>query len=165
MGRIKRVIFNFKEMKDLYPHATRWQVIKWKMGRGVRNTGIVGLFLGVGWSSATVYREVDPKIVQAQAVVNTVTVEVETVPPVMVRIAACESKSSQYAKDGQVNRHVNSDKTVDTGYYMINSVWNAQATKLGYDLSKAEDNKAFGMWLYHTKGTEPWYSSLACWGK
>lgn len=84
-------------------------------------------------------------------------------PPVMARISKCESPTGQYAKDGQVARHVNKDGTVDIGAYMINSVHNKEASKMGYDLSREDDNKAFAAWLYANRGTGDWYSSARCW--
>lgn len=83
--------------------------------------------------------------------------------PVLSRIAKCESPTGQYAKDGQVARHVNKDGTVDMGAYMINSIHNKEASKMGYDLSTEEGNKGFATWLYANRGTGDWYSSQRCW--
>jgi hypothetical protein len=91
-------------------------------------------------------------------------VPIETIAPVMEKIAKCESGNNHY-KNGQVIFNSNSDGSVDIGYYQINSIHNKQATKLGYDLTKESDNKAYAMYLYKTQGTEPWYASKSCWNK
>lgn len=86
--------------------------------------------------------------------------------PVLKRIAKCESDARQKsAKNGQITYHVNSDGTVDIGIMEINSVHFAEATRLGLDLTREEDNMKFAKWLYANYGTEPWYSSRSCWNK
>lgn len=86
--------------------------------------------------------------------------------PVLERIAKCESSNGHYSKNGQVQVHANTNGTVDVGQYQINvQVWGAKATELGFDIFTKEGNKAMAEWIYANKGTEPWYSSKACWSK
>ncbi len=87
----------------------------------------------------------------------------EKTAPVMERILKAESGNHQYAPSGQVLIHVNSNGTVDIGAAQINSIWFSLATKLGYDLTKETDNKAFAEYLYANYGTEPWQSSSKNW--
>ncbi len=94
-----------------------------------------------------------------------VIVEVTKKSAVMERIANCESSSGHYAPSGQVAMNANSNGTVDIGKYQINTVWNKQATALGFDLTVEKDNEEFAMWIYANKGTQPWYSSKKCWMK
>ena len=103
-----------------------------------------------------------PRIVEAQTIV---TVKDSTLSPVMQRIEKCESDKDQYGKDGQILIHVNSDGTYDIGIFEINSTHNAEATKLGYDLTKQSDNEAYAQYIYENYGTESWYSSAKCWEK
>lgn len=105
-----------------------------------------------------------PKQVYADRV-QTVVVEASTTPPVLQKIMQCESTASQKDKSGQVTIHVNKDGSYDMGIMQINSIWNSTATKMGYDLTKESDNKAFGTWLFMNKGSDPWNSSKNCWGK
>ena len=84
-------------------------------------------------------------------------------PAVLERIEKCESSLQQKNKQGQVLIHVNSDGSYDQGFAQINSVWNAEATKLGYDLTKESDNKAFALYLFNEHGSSPWSSSVKCW--
>lgn len=86
------------------------------------------------------------------------------IAPVMERIFKAESGGHQLnPKTGQLLIAVNKNGTVDVGIAQINSIWFATATKLGYDLSKEEDNKKFALYLYENYGTEPWGSSAKNW--
>jgi hypothetical protein len=132
----------------------------------VKHTLLWVLFIQVAiWSGIGLVQygkiTAEPIIVHAKEIVE---VPIEVIPPVMERIAKCESGSNHY-KNGQVLIRSNKDGSVDIGYYQINSVHNKQATLMGLDLTKEEDNKTFAMHLYKTIGTEPWYSSKACWNK
>ena len=98
-----------------------------------------------------------------EASVNTV--EVKTEAPVLQRIYKCESGNHQFAPSGQVLMKPNTNGTVDVGIAQINTVWFAQASKLGFDLTTEKGNKAMAEWLYANKGTSVWYSSSACWNK
>lgn len=91
--------------------------------------------------------------------------EVEVInAPVLERIAKCESGNMHY-KNGQVVMRANTNNTVDIGRYQINTVWNAQATKLSLDLTKEADNKKMAEWIYTNIGTGPWSASSHCWNK
>ena len=130
-----------------------------KLGVYTKRTIIVSGILtivGYGYLAGTMTKmsEADTKIIM---VVSTSTTSV------MQRIAQCESGNSQLDKNGQVVIHVNTDGSYDIGLYQINSIWEKQATKLGYDLSKESDNRAFANWLYTNKGTGAWSSSSKCW--
>lgn len=91
--------------------------------------------------------------------------EKKEIPAVLQRIAKCESKTSQKGKNGQLNYNVNTNRTIDIGKYQINAVHFEEATKLGYNLLTEEGNEAFALYLYETKGTEPWYSTKSCWNR
>ncbi len=103
--------------------------------------------------------------------VEAITTTVEAASPIMDRIADCESgngkagSASQYGKSGQVLISVNTNGTVDIGKFQINSIHNAEATKLGFNLSTEEGNTAYAKYLYSTKGTTDWASSYKCWSK
>ncbi len=93
-----------------------------------------------------------------------VEVKVDEIPPVMKRIAKCESGDVHF-KDGQVLAVANTNKTVDWGRYQINSIHSKSATALGLDLTKEADNEKFALHLYKTQGTVPWSASFLCWNK
>jgi len=84
--------------------------------------------------------------------------------PVMSEIARCESKFRQFDENGNLLRgKVNSG---DMGLMQINEKYHSDnATKLGLELETIEDNAAYARWLYNREGTDPWISSIKCWGK
>jgi hypothetical protein len=162
-----------KSLCDFYPHVKRWSLKRlwfYTFYVGFRYVAIAVIvsaaFTGFGASwyyvgriSAPIIVKADTKVVtQVQIVVST------TTPPVMQRIQKCESGGTQ-TKDGQTLININSNGSYDSGLYQINSFWNKEATKLGYDLSKADDNNRFAMYLYENYGTSPWSSSEKCWSK
>lgn len=166
MKKIK-VFFNGERLRDMYPYATKWEVFKWKFMRFVRKLFFVALAGSSVYVAGLIGSEYFPKTiyeVQAEKIV-TVEVPVDTTAVVMERIAHCESGGSHYNKKGQVAFNVNTNGTVDIGYYQINSVWGEQATKLGLDLTNEEDNKQMAKWIFENRGTEDWYSSKKCWQK
>jgi hypothetical protein len=91
-------------------------------------------------------------------------VQEDTLPPVMHRIAQCESRSQHWTKQGRVvrgqqNRH-------DTGLFQINTlVWGQKAQELGYDIHTQEGNTRMARYLFENYGSVPWQSSAACWNR
>lgn len=120
---------------------------------------IAGYIFAGGVFSAKV--TIEPETLWAKEIIE---VPIKTIPPVMQRIAQCES-NNQHTRNGQVIFNANTNKTVDIGKYQINSIWSKQATDLKLNLSIEADNEAFAMYLYENYGTEPWYSSAKCWNK
>lgn len=159
---VYRIVFNFQPMRNYYPYANTWSIIKWRMARSLRNVSIVLLFALVAFISAKIYNALNPITVYADKIV---TVKDTSLSPVMQRILKCESSGSHVRKDGQVVVHVNSNGSYDIGIMQINSIHNSEATKLGYNLSVEKDNIAYAVYLYENYGTEAWYSSKACWSK
>lgn len=155
-----KVFWNGKHLRDIYPHATRFQVFKYRVGRLIRKTlivaGMVATLIAVfemgGLLNPTLHFE------RVEAIK-----EVDRVQPVLERIAKCESGGNHLNKNGQVQMNANTNKTVDVGKYQINSVWFAKATELGFDLTKEADNEAMALWIYHNRGTGDWSSSAHCW--
>lgn len=92
--------------------------------------------------------------------------EVRVKAPIMEKILKCESGGTHIdPKTGQVLMRANTNGSIDTGLYQINSVWHKKATELGFDITKEEDNEAMAYWIYENRGTEDWYSSKSCWAK
>lgn len=153
-----------KNLRDVYPHATKFQVAKFRTVRFIGKTSIA-IILGIAVGGAYVIGEIaDSNTVSA---INTIApsaiVTTQTIPPVLARIAKAESTGEQFGKDGQVTIHVNKNGTYDIGQYQINSIWNATATKMGYNLTLQKDNEAFALWLFDNYGSTPWNSSSANW--
>lgn len=97
--------------------------------------------------------------------VTATTTTVEAAAPILDRIAMCESHGHQLNPNGQVLLNINTNGTVDVGKFQINSIHEAEATKLGYDLFTEEGNTAYAKYLYANKGTGDWSSSAHCWQK
>lgn len=160
-----------QRLRDVYPHATRWQVLKWKfrefMKKVLRVITIGTIASGVGYGIFFAGAYFHPKTVYA---VQEKLVMAEVQSPVMERIAGCESegnrksKGIQLAKNGQVVVHANTDGTVDVGKYQINvQRWGSKATEFGYNIFTEQGNHDMAMWIYLNVGTQPWSASQKCW--
>lgn len=102
-----------------------------------------------------------PETVYAKEVVE---VPIKEVPPVMKRIAKCESSTGHY-KNGKVVISVNKNGTSDIGKYQINTIHLPMVASLKLNVLDEKDNEAIAMYIYENVGTEPWYSSKQCWNK
>src|SRR3990167_9408809 len=81
------------------------------------------------------------------------------IPPILERIAQCESGGSQYNEKGIV---LGVKNPLDKGKWQINEFYHGEiARKLGFDLNTLEGNTNMALWLYEKYGTEPWYLSRA----
>lgn len=156
-----KVFYNGKRLKDIYPHATRFQVLKFRVRRFFRKLAIVTTSIAIlslaFWAGKTFFPNT-AYAVQVQQILTDAPLKA----PVLDRIAQCESHGSQTDKNGQVL--INS--THDIGKYQINvQVWGKKATAMGLNLALEADNKTFAEYLYENYGTEPWASSKPCWNK
>lgn len=89
---------------------------------------------------------------------------IANLPPILKKIAQCESGSKQFGNDGQVLKGM--VHPADWGYLQINTaVHMDEAAILGYDLTTLEGNIGFGKYLFEREGTVPWDSSRFCWAK
>ena len=112
-----------------------------------------------------------PKVVSVPKVVSEIkeTTE-ETVRdyfadlPIMVEIAKCESRFTQFEKDGSEHRGIINH--ADVGVMQINEDYHLdRSIKLGMDIHTLEGNLAYAKYLYTKEGTQPWSASSKCWGK
>lgn len=166
-----KVIWNGKPMREIYPHATQWQMFKYKVRILLLRLVVISILVGsiymafiAGQSSQGVVIYTQPEII---------TMELKA--PIMDRIADCETgdrlpngkavkgTARHYGKSGQVMMTGNNNKSVDVGKYAINTVWFKKATELGLDITKEQDNKKMAEWIYANRGTEDWYPSKSCW--
>ena len=93
-----------------------------------------------------------------------VVVQEDTLPPVMHRIAQCESRGQHFTKEGKVVR--GKRNAADLGLFQINTVvWGKKAQELGYDLHTPEGNTHMARYLFEHYGSVPWQSSVACWNR
>lgn len=152
-----KVFYNGIRLKDVYPHATRWQVVKYRIARWFRKVVILILFVLAAYGLAFIFWNPTPQIIYSA-------IEVAEKPtPVLERIAKCESGGKHF-ENGQVLVRGNTNKSVDVGKFQINmSLWGKKATELGYNLMDEKGNEAFAKWLYANRGTEDWIWSKDCW--
>lgn len=150
--------------------VTRWMMFKYRcwveFRRAVRMTKISGSIALIAYLSFILGQVTsDIQIASADTVVHRPAVQ-RDIPPILEKIAAAESGDVHKASNGQIVYHANKDGSIDLGRYQINlKAWGATASKMGYDLTKEQDNEAFALWLFENKGSEPWYSSARNWKK
>lgn len=154
-----------QRLRDVYPHATRWQVLKWRVREFLKMCLRVltwtGLGLGTSYAIFMAGAYFNPIISYA---VQDKIVEVERVAPVMERIAKCESGNKHF-ENGQVLVRGNSTRdSVDVGRFQINTkIWGKKATELGFDIFSEKGNSDMAHWMFKNYGTEPWHLSANCW--
>lgn len=161
-----KVFAGNKRLKDIYPHATKWQVFKFKTARLIRKVFMIAM--ATAGVTIIVLLSTEYQVSQRLKITKEAPVvsaeDVNEIPPVMKRVAQCESGNKQYADNGQVITNGNKNGSVDIGRFQINlSIWGETATELGFDLTKDEDNTNFALYLYENYGTEPWVWSKKCW--
>ncbi len=83
--------------------------------------------------------------------------------PMLIRVAECESRFTQYDEDGNVFRGV---VPADVGVMQINErYWGKTADRLGINLYTTEGNMTYARYLYNKEGLRPWKASSHCWSK
>ncbi len=158
-----KVWYMGKRLRDLYPHATKWEMFTYRLRIFFRNLVILGFIVLAFYATYRIGGELNPATIYTKA---EVVVEVPIKAPVLERIATCESGGSHYDKNGQVQFNANTNGSVDIGKYQINNkAWGKKATDMKLNLVVEEDNKKMAQYIYETHGTEPWYSSKKCWNK
>ena len=157
-----KVMWNGSPLKEIYPHATKWQMFKYHVRIFLLRTLVISILLGSIYTAFKVGQSNQGVVIYTQPEIITV----ENKAPILDRIAKCESPNGQYDKNGQVALNANKDGTVDIGKYQINNkVWGKKATEMHLNLANEEDNATMAKWIYENRGTEDWYSSKACWIK
>ena len=93
-----------------------------------------------------------------------VIVQADTLPPVMHRIARCESRGQHFTKEGKVVR--GKRHAADIGLFQINTVvWGKKAQELGHNIHTQEGNTRMARYRFDHDGSVPWQSSAACWNR
>jgi len=83
------------------------------------------------------------------------------IPPILTKIALCESGNSHFDANGVKRGKVN---PLDIGRFQINLFYHeAQAKEMGLDLFDENDNEEYALYLYEKQGTRPWNPSRHCW--
>jgi hypothetical protein len=177
MQKAVKIYWMGKPLRQVYPHATKWQVIKWKTARFVR--WFVRMFaisaLGVAALTAVYFYG----IYSAGTTVSYVAAaETSTNFPVLDKIAKAESYNSQTCTKAIVAKggchayeigstliHVNANGTYDIGRFAINSTHLADAIAHGFDVYTDAGNQAYAEYLFETQGSVPWADSQSIWDR
>lgn len=157
----------YTRRKPRYFHLyyTKWQraiqaVKKFFALLGISSVMLLSYYLVYGAGQITDKVEVKTEI---QKVENIVVLIDETIPPILVKIAKCESLNKHLDKEGRVKLGTNPN---DIGRYQINStIWGRIAHEKGWNLYIEEDNKKMALYLFNEYGTVPWRNSAHCWNK
>jgi hypothetical protein len=163
MKKIK-VFYGNKRLKDIYPHATKWQVFKYKTARFLRQVFMITI--ATAGVTIIVLLSTEYQVSQRLKVTkeSPVANAEEQLPAVMQRIAECESGDVHYKENGQVITNANTNGSVDLGRFQINEdIWGDKAGEMNLDLSNEQDNKTMALWIYENYGTEDWKYSSKCW--
>ena len=134
--------------------------------RGLAVLVLSGLLLSVGalLGMAVPLRDASHPILQVVPQPHVIVVKDDTLPPVLQRIAQCESSGQQFTQDGKVLRGKRHPQ--DTGLFQINAVvWAKQAEALGYDIRTRDGNESMARYLFANYGSVPWQSSAKCWSR
>jgi len=127
-------------------------------------TGVGALALGRGRpepSGVAQAREIAPVLAVTQPVP---VVPEPPLPPILHKIAACESRNTHYDRHGRVLRGTRNPQ--DVGKYQINTaVWGTVAAQQGYDLYDEQGNEQMARYLLAHYGSVPWRPSAACWAR
>ena len=93
-----------------------------------------------------------------------VKVKDDTIPPILKKIASCESGGNHTDKKGKVIRgKVNRN---DIGKWQLNeTIWGKVAKQKGFDIYTEKGNEQMAMYLFENYSTFPWVHSKACWLK
>jgi hypothetical protein len=174
-----RIMWMGKPLREVYPHATKFQVFKYRVRRAIRWLVIrfsIGAIATAVLVAVYFYGTTQAATVSATNVI--VQAQKEEAFPILRRIAMAESHGSQIctkeiARNGWCHTyeigaplvHVNTNGTTDIGKYQINSTHLAEAVSMGYNVYEEKDNEAFALYLFKTQGSEPWSSSKAGWKK
>lgn len=84
--------------------------------------------------------------------------------PIMVGIARCESKFRQYTDTGNPLYGGYEGKMVGI-FQIYDDIHSDFAKQMGMDISTVNGNMAYAKYLYEREGTQPWLSSMPCWGQ
>lgn len=82
--------------------------------------------------------------------------------PLLAHISYCESRFTQFDKNGEIFRgRQNPD---DVGVMQINTKYHLkESKKLGMDIYTLKGNLEYGKYLYEHQGSAPWNASSPCW--
>ena len=99
-----RISYMGKHLKDIYPHATKFQVLRYKFNKLMEKVVLTSFILGMIYGAfhlgkATTESKVTHANIEVEKIIE---VESKNIPPVLQRIIQCESNGKHFDKNGQV---------------------------------------------------------------
>lgn len=164
--KILKVFYNGVPLKEIYPYASKWQVIKYNVAKTISKGSKIALYesliaLAVIITFSLGATTIEPLKVYAD---REVIKEVSVFPPILEKICQAESGGRQFNKNGDVLRGAVNKS--DIGYCQLQeTIWNDKARKMGYDIYTEQGNKDMALWIFNHYGSEPWYLSKKNWNK
>jgi hypothetical protein len=134
--------------------------------RGLVALVLSGLLLSVGvlLGQAVPWKDARSPVPQVGPQSHVVVVQDDTLPPVMQRIAQCESWGQHLTREGKVLRGKRNPQ--DLGLFQINAVvWTKKAEELGYDIRTRDGNAHMARYIFENYGSVPWHASAKCWSR
>jgi hypothetical protein len=134
--------------------------------RGLMALVLSGLLLSLGalLGKAVPLRDAHGPVPQVVPQPQVVVVQEDPLPPVLQRIAQCESWGQHWTRDGKVLRGQRNPH--DIGLFQINAVvWTKKAEELGYDIRTREGNTHMARYIFENYGSVPWQASVKCWSR
>ena len=160
------MVYPHREWYRSSPLTLRLRRPVWKWQGGMVCLAMGGMLLILGTVLGKIVppraeHRIIPQVVQHTRVII---VQDDSLPPVLQRIAQCESRGQHFTRDGQVVR--GKQNPHDTGLFQINAVvWGKKARDLGYDIHTREGNEQMARYLFEHYGSVPWQSSATCWNR
>lgn len=166
MQNLKKVTVkhNDKVYKYMYLNDTPKDILKYKLHQ-FKNLTLRTLTIGfVGYTVFTMGQSIPSTKHIANADTNhQITVIDKTLPLILQKICTAESPTGHHKANGTVAHYVNTNKTIDIGKCQINSIWEAKAVELGYNIYTEQGNEDMALYIFNNYGSEPWYSSKTKW--
>lgn len=122
------------------------------------------MLCGMGLGRVLAPQAAAPPVAPVVSVTRLVGAQEEPLPPVLQRIAWCESRGQHWTPTGDVVR--GRQHAQDIGLFQINAgLWGPRAKALGHDLETLEGNTAMARYLFAQYGSVPWRASAPCWNR
>lgn len=140
-----KVFFNGSRLRDIYPHATKWQVFKWRMGRAFRKLFFVSLAGGSIYGAFVTGSEMFPQTVYKAQADRVVTVEIDNLSDKIDQIKAeavegirkCES-AGHSEDDGIIIFDTNNKASIGTFQYQKATVIHYYSVLYGKTITPKE---------------------------
>ena len=151
--------------KRIYLYRGFWERTLIKVKHYIRvtlwSTAIIGW---AAFAGAIFVKETMPAEVKSME--KLVVVEKNELPPILEKIARCESNNRMRDSKGRLMLNANKNGSTDIGKFMINNkAWEAKAVELGIDIYTESGNREMAEYIFMNYGSEPWYSSRHCFAR